>query len=132
MLVHCWYTVCQALLSSASSGQTANSDKSSLVVQRNGLIGQLPDELGKLSKLQIVRLGFNKLALLLPRAWSGMKNLRFMDLRSNSLTGTLPLVSLWLFVLIPSHSQMFGIFDCQHHLLQAYHCICNAAMQVSY
>ena len=61
-------------------------------MQRNGLIGQLPDEMGKLTKLQIVRLGFNKLALLLPRAWSGMSSLRFLDLRSNSLTGTLPLV----------------------------------------
>ena len=61
-------------------------------VQRNGLIGQLPDEMGKLTKLQIVRLGFNKLALLLPRSWAGMSSLRFLDLRSNSLTGTLPLV----------------------------------------
>lgn len=61
-------------------------------MQKNGLIGQLPDEMGKLTKLQIVRLGFNKLALLLPRAWSGMTSLRFLDLRSNSLTGTLPLV----------------------------------------
>ena len=31
-------------------------------LQRNGLIGQLPDELGRLTKLQILRLGFNKLA----------------------------------------------------------------------
>ncbi len=59
-------------------------------------MGQLPDEMGKLTKLQIVRLGFNKLALLLPRAWSGMSSLRFLDLRSNALTGTLPLVCLQL------------------------------------
>ena len=62
------------------------------VLQRNALTGQLPDELGRLTKLQVLRLGFNMLALLLPRAWSGMSSLRFLDLRSNSLTGTLPLV----------------------------------------
>ena len=65
-------------------------------MQRNMLIGQLPDEMGKLTKLQVVRLGFNKLALLLPRAWSGMSSLRFLDLRSNALTGTLPLVCVQL------------------------------------
>ena len=59
-------------------------------------MGQLPDEMGKLAKLQVLRLGFNKLALLLPRAWSGMSSLRFLDLRSNSLTGTLPLVCIEL------------------------------------
>ena len=73
-------------------GCSARSDTLVTTLQRNGLIGQLPDELGRLTKLQILRLGFNKLAFLLPRAWSGMSSLRFMDLRSNSLTGTLPMV----------------------------------------
>ena len=73
-------------------GCPARSETLVTILQRNGLIGQLPDELGRLTKLQILRLGFNKLAFLLPRAWSGMSSLRFMDLRSNSLTGTLPMV----------------------------------------
>ena len=34
-------------------------------MQRNGPIGQLPNELGKLSRLQIVRMGFSMLVLLL-------------------------------------------------------------------
>ena len=62
--------------------------------QRNALSGQLPDEMGKLNKLQVVRLAFNKLAFLLPRSWSGMASLRLLDLRSNALTGTLPLVRI--------------------------------------
>ena len=76
----------------ACNGYLACSYTLVTILQRNGLIGQLPDELGRLKKLQILRLGFNKLAFLLPRAWSGMSALRYMDLRSNSVTGTLPMV----------------------------------------
>ena len=62
--------------------------------QRNALSGQLPDEMGKLNKLHILRLAFNKLAFMLPRSWSGMASLRLLDLRCNALTGTLPLVRI--------------------------------------
>ena len=44
-------------------GKPGCSDTHVTLLQRNGLIGQLPDELGRLTKLQILRLGFNKLAL---------------------------------------------------------------------
>jgi hypothetical protein len=50
--------------------------------------------MGKLNKLQVVRLAFNKLVFLLPRSWSSMASLRLLDLRSNALTGTLPLVRI--------------------------------------
>ena len=62
----------------------------SLDLRRNNLIGTIPSELGDLTNLRELALGFNQLSGSLPTELGNLTNLRFLDLRSNQLSGSIP------------------------------------------
>ena len=59
------------------------------VNQPYGLRGELPDELGNLTQLEVLDLGSNELTSVLPEALSNLAHLQQLDLSNNNLTGTL-------------------------------------------
>ena len=69
----------------------ANGRVIELVLGRNELTGEIPKELGSLSKLQRVELGNNKLTGPIPTELGNLENLEILFLGSNLLTGEIPM-----------------------------------------
>ena len=94
-------------------GVTTNSrDRvTTLNLQRNGLNGQIPQELGSLSKLRSLYLHNNQLSGAIPQELGNLSNLRYLYLTGNQLSGTIPpelggLFNLiWLYI---SNNQLSG------------------------
>ena len=61
-----------------------------LGLDRNNLIGYLPSELGRLTKLERLSLYVNQLTGVIPSELSQLTNLAFLNLGSNQLTGAIP------------------------------------------
>ena len=62
-----------------------------LVLEWNGLTGEIPKELGSLSNLQRLELGNNKLSGEIPTELGNLGNLEILLLGSNLLTGEIPM-----------------------------------------
>ena len=85
-----------------------------------GLFGELPNELGLLSNLEILRLQNNFLSGSIPESFWNLKKLRLLNLSNNQLAGSIPelinelssLEELWL-----SKNQFFGELPYQIFLL---------------
>ena len=60
------------------------------VNQPYGLHGELPTDLGNLTRLEVLDLGFNELTGVIPGALSNLAHLQQLDLSNNDLTGTIP------------------------------------------
>lgn len=56
----------------------------------NGLVGELPEELGNLTALENLYLGYNQLSGSLPESMGNLTQLRYLSLPYNNLTGTIP------------------------------------------
>ena len=56
----------------------------------NNLKGTIPDEIGKLKKLKELFLGSNSLGGIIPESIFYLKNLTYLDLQSNNIEGTIP------------------------------------------
>ena len=54
------------------------------------LVGEIPDEIGNLSELEIIRLGRNELIGEIPTQLGSLLKLRTLDLSNNELTGNIP------------------------------------------
>ena len=61
-----------------------------LILEDNGLRGSLPEELGNLTQLQGLQLGFNGLTGALPPQLSNLTNLHTITLNGNRLSETIP------------------------------------------
>lgn len=61
-----------------------------LILENNGLYGNLPGELGRLTKLAHLNLSQNKLGGEIPKELGSLANLRFLSLRGNRLRGRIP------------------------------------------
>ena len=59
-------------------------------LQANNLIGTLVPEIGQLTELKSLQLGFNWLSGMIPVGISGLRNLRLLDLQLNDLSGRIP------------------------------------------
>ncbi|RVX23333.1 putative LRR receptor-like serine/threonine-protein kinase [Vitis vinifera] len=59
-------------------------------LEGNGIIGEIPEELGNLSNLTNLNLGNNRLTGEIPSSLGNLKKLRFLILNQNNLTGTIP------------------------------------------
>ena len=68
----------------------ASGRVTSLMLEKNGLRGSLPQELGNLTQLQDLQLGFNELTGTLPPQLSNLTNLHTITLNGNRLSGTIP------------------------------------------
>ena len=68
----------------------ASGRVTSLMLEKNGLRGSLPQELGNLTQLQDLQLGFNGLTGTLPPQLSNLTNLHTITLNGNRLSGTIP------------------------------------------
>ena len=62
----------------------------SLDLRKNQLAGETPTELGNLSKLQFLSISFNRLAGEIPTELANLSKLQTLSLRSNQLTGVIP------------------------------------------
>ncbi|KAL6570984.1 Protein NSP-INTERACTING KINASE 2 [Orobanche gracilis] len=62
-----------------------------LVLQENNITGEIPNELGKLPKLQALDLSDNLLTGEIPSSLSNLKTLNYLRLNNNSLTGRIPM-----------------------------------------
>ena len=69
----------------------ANGRVTGLVRTRDGLVGEVPAELGNLSNLQWLLLGWNQLTGEIPSDLGNLSNLKWLWLSDNQLTGELPL-----------------------------------------
>ena len=82
-----------------------------LILEGNGLRGSLPQELGNLTQLQQLGLGFNGLTGTLPPELGNLSNLHTVTLSDNRLSGTIPreLGRLWnLRTLDIGHNELTG------------------------
>ncbi|EPS66923.1 hypothetical protein M569_07852, partial [Genlisea aurea] len=61
------------------------------ILQNNNITGSLPDELGRLSKLQTLDLSNNRFSGSLPSSLGHLKSLQYMKLNNNSLYGVIPI-----------------------------------------
>lgn len=61
-------------------------------MQKNQLRGSIPESLGRLSNLLVLRLGYNRFSGDMSPKWASMRALRVLDVRVNALTGVLPSV----------------------------------------
>ena len=68
----------------------ASGRVTSLILEDNGLRGSLPEELGNLTQLQGLQLGFNGLTGALPPQLGNLSNLHTMTLNGNRLSETIP------------------------------------------
>ena len=68
----------------------ANGRVTELALTFNGLKGQIPPELGKLSELRVVALGSNGLSGPIPLELTSLSNLETLTLVGNNLTGQVP------------------------------------------
>ena len=83
----------------------ANGRVTHLFLGDNQLNGEIPEELGSLTKLEILSLRSNQLTGEIPAQLGNLTNLRILSLRDNQLTGDIPpelgsvarLEVLWLF-----------------------------------
>lgn len=55
-----------------------------------GLVGELPEELGNLTALETLNLGYNQLSGNLPESMGNLTQLKYLSLPYNKLTGTIP------------------------------------------
>src|SRR5690606_3104484 len=56
----------------------------------NNLVGNLPESIGELQKLQSLNLAFNKLSGEIPKSMAGLHQLKVLKLEMNALVGKLP------------------------------------------
>ena len=68
----------------------ANGRVTGLRLENNGLIGEIPAELGDLTNLIALRLYSNSLSGEIPVELGGLANLEELSLRGNALTGEIP------------------------------------------
>ena len=68
----------------------ASGRVTSLILEDNGLRGSLPEEMGNLTQLQGLQLGFNGLTGALPPQLGNLSNLHTMTLNGNRLSETIP------------------------------------------
>ena len=68
----------------------ANGRVTSLVLDENGLSGELPSSLGDLAYLEVLRLFRNELSGSIPSALGNLTNLRTLTLTGNQLSGSIP------------------------------------------
>ena len=61
-----------------------------LILSRNGLSGEIPSELGGLTKLEYLHLNSNRLSGEIPSELGGLANLTSLDLVGNELSGEIP------------------------------------------
>ena len=61
-----------------------------LSLEGNNLSGQIPPELGKLSKLELLSVGYNQLRGSIPSQLSNLTELTSLSLNGNQLTGAIP------------------------------------------
>ena len=62
-----------------------------LLLESNGLAGQIPMELGSLSNLKRLELSNNKLTGEIPKELGSLSNLKWLELDNNNLTGEIPM-----------------------------------------
>ncbi|KAL0302214.1 UNVERIFIED_CONTAM: putative LRR receptor-like serine/threonine-protein kinase [Sesamum angustifolium] len=62
----------------------------SVQLQGNGITGNIPEELGNLTRLTMLDLGNNHLTGEIPSSLGNLKSLTFLQLASNSLSGKIP------------------------------------------
>ncbi len=61
-----------------------------VILENNGLKGNLPASLGNLKEVQIIRLGSNNLYGNIPSSFGNLANLNDLELQHNNLTGSIP------------------------------------------
>ncbi|MEN1785023.1 MAG: hypothetical protein AAGF77_07780, partial [Bacteroidota bacterium] len=63
-----------------------------LNLENNGLVGTIPEEIGNLAGLEILRLSNCQLSGTIPSSIGNLSNLEYLGLSSNQLTGEIPTV----------------------------------------
>jgi hypothetical protein len=71
-------------------GCDVNNRVTSIVLRGNGLIGNLPPEIGNLDHLRLINLAYNEVAGELPATLFTLASLRDINLSGNLFSGTLP------------------------------------------
>nr|GLL21488.1 LRR receptor-like serine/threonine-protein kinase FLS2 [Ipomoea trifida] len=57
----------------------------------NSLIGEIPFELGNLTKIHALNLSYNNLSGMIPETFSKLENIESLDLSHNELSGKIPI-----------------------------------------
>jgi M6 family metalloprotease-like protein len=67
-----------------------NGRVTNLLLRRNNLAGQLPEELSNLTQLKELAMDYNSMTGSLPESWSKLANDTVIDLTHNQISGSLP------------------------------------------
>ena len=64
---------------------------SRLLLESNNLVGTIPEEIGNLTNIELLKIGINKISGQIPSSIGNCTKLSYLDVRGNELTGNIPI-----------------------------------------